>query len=276
MKLGNHWIYHGDFLRNWQRVVEGTVRLVFTDPPFGTQRRKYPWDVKSDFAALAWIWYQLLTPDGQIAILHSPGLVTEIEVELQKYFVRRYITVFQKPSAMAKPKDRPRPDIDFLSVFHLKGSRQSDHTYNWKDVAEIKEPYRRVNRNLENSTMLTQKRRIDENPSGHRFPHSVEHVKNRPGMEKEEKKGVTHPMQKSLAAVTKQIRLLSNPGDLVLDPFLGSGTTLIASEQAGRRSIGFEIERAFFDESVARLKREISRSRQMANVSPEQSTADVG
>jgi DNA modification methylase len=43
------------------------------------------------------------------------------------------------------------------------------------------------------------------------------------------------------------IKLFTKPGDLVLDPFLGSGTTCIAAQELGRKSIGIEILREYYD-----------------------------
>ena len=257
MILGDHILYNLDFFRNWQKILDGCVSLFITDPQYGTQTRKFPWDIKPDFAALAWIISQLLTMAGQVAIIHSPGMVSEVEIEFAKYFVRRYLSVLKKPNVMANKKDRPKGDIDILSVFHRRKSKQSDHTYNWRDVAEYGEPYTRINRNLENTTMLTQKRMIDENLTGQRYPSSIEYLVNRPAMTKEQMRGVQHPMQKDLEAVKRSIMLLSKPGDLIVDPFMGSGTTLVACEQTGRRGIGFDIEQKFFDEAASRVSREI-------------------
>lgn len=50
-----------------------------------------------------------------------------------------------------------------------------------------------------------------------------------------------HPCPKPLAWAKKQIEMLTEPGDLVLDPFMGSGTTGVAALQTGRRYIGIEI-----------------------------------
>ncbi len=49
-----------------------------------------------------------------------------------------------------------------------------------------------------------------------------------------------HPNQKPDALVAELIELTTSPGDLVLDPFAGSGTTLIAARMLGRRAIGIE------------------------------------
>lgn len=54
--------------------------------------------------------------------------------------------------------------------------------------------------------------------------------------------GRVHPMQKPAWLMERLIELWSRPGDLVLDPFAGSGETLIQAMLAGRQCIGFEID----------------------------------
>ncbi len=65
-------------------------------------------------------------------------------------------------------------------------------------------------------------------------------------------KGEHHNAQKPLEIMTRAIKNSSDEGDLILDPFLGSGSTLIAAEQLGRRCFGMEISRAYCDVIVNR------------------------
>lgn len=63
-----------------------------------------------------------------------------------------------------------------------------------------------------------------------------------------------HPTQKPLTLMRELVTLFTDPGDLVLDPFMGSGTTLVAARLEGRRAIGIELEERWCEVAVRRLE----------------------
>ncbi|MGC8622065.1 MAG: DNA-methyltransferase [Caldisphaera sp.] len=63
-----------------------------------------------------------------------------------------------------------------------------------------------------------------------------------------------HPTQKPLKLIEKLIELTTKPGDVVLDPFIGSGTTAVACKMLGRHYIGFEINRDYCKIAKDRIK----------------------
>jgi DNA modification methylase len=60
---------------------------------------------------------------------------------------------------------------------------------------------------------------------------------------------------KPVALVERALTNSSVPGAIVLDPFLGSGTTLVAAERLGRRCYGIEIEPAYVQIAIERWQR---------------------
>lgn len=64
-----------------------------------------------------------------------------------------------------------------------------------------------------------------------------------------------HPTVKPIALMRHLVRLLSRPGDIVLDCFLGSGSTGISALLEGRKFIGMEINKDYFDVANARIQR---------------------
>lgn len=65
-----------------------------------------------------------------------------------------------------------------------------------------------------------------------------------------------HLTPKPTAWMTELIELVSEPGDLIIDPFAGSGTTLIAAAQTGRMAVGVEIDEAYCELAATRLEQE--------------------
>jgi DNA modification methylase len=62
----------------------------------------------------------------------------------------------------------------------------------------------------------------------------------------------THPTVKPVALVADAMRDCTTRGDIVLDPFMGSGTTIIAAEKVGRRGYGLEFEPRYVDTAIRR------------------------
>ena len=78
-------------------------------------------------------------------------------------------------------------------------------------------------------------------------PGTFVHNKNTPG-------GSVHPTQKPLPLMMELVALFSSAGETVLDPFLGSGTTLVACQRLGRKGIGIEANEAHFDAACRRVE----------------------
>jgi len=66
-----------------------------------------------------------------------------------------------------------------------------------------------------------------------------------------------HPAQKPIDVIYQLIQSSSDKGDIVLDPFMGSGTTLRAAKDLGRNAIGIEIEKKYCEIAIKRLQQEV-------------------
>ncbi|PNG24178.1 site-specific DNA-methyltransferase, partial [Methylocella silvestris] len=64
-----------------------------------------------------------------------------------------------------------------------------------------------------------------------------------------------HPTVKPIAMVADAILDATQRGDIILDPFCGSGTTILAAERVGRRGFGIELDPLYIDLAISRWER---------------------
>jgi site-specific DNA-methyltransferase (adenine-specific) len=69
-----------------------------------------------------------------------------------------------------------------------------------------------------------------------------------------------HPTQKSIKLLKKLISIFTDVGDVVIDPVAGSGTTLLAAEELGRKAYGFEIKKNYVNAFHKELARNVQTS----------------
>ena len=254
----NQMLHQGDFLRQWQTIDDGSVDLILTDPPYGSITRGQPWDIQPNFHVLAWVFEQLLKPAGQVVMFCDFTTSWSIHNAFQGKFDHRFSWVWQKPSALPANRTQPANEIEFILVYKRKKAKTSDVTFNLEELKTTGVPYTRPggkgqnkNPTRGNSGNLLD---IFENETGDRFPRSILRFPNKPCMTKVER--TSHPTQKPVAMLEYILKGLSNPGDTVLDPFVGSGSTLVACHRTGRKGVSFELHEEYFQMAKTRLEQE--------------------
>ena len=251
-------LYKGDFLRFWQQVPDQTVDLILTDPPYGAITRGQPWDIRPDFHVLAWIFSNLIKPTGQVAIFCDFPTAQEIDAGFSRYFAFRFNWIWQKPSVIPINSSRPANDIELILVYKPKGTKTGEVTFNLDSLRESGESYSRPAGKTQNQNPTRGNGGnlpdVFINESGKRFPRSVLQFPNKPCMPKSER--TDHPTQKPVALLEHIVRALTDPGDQVLDSFVGSGSTLVACHHLQRQGIGFDLCPEYFEMAKTRLEQE--------------------
>lgn len=63
----------------------------------------------------------------------------------------------------------------------------------------------------------------------------------------------THPCEKPVDLLKFYIANSSNEGDIVFDPFMGTGSTIVAAKELGRNYVGYELEEQYYDVALERV-----------------------
>ena len=248
-------IYQADCFDLLVRVKPESVDLVFTDPPYlkSITGAHKSWELKPhDFEVLAESFNQVLKRTGQIAIFGDYITQVTITNSFQKHFEFRFYWVWVKSNGQPVNRFQPRSNVELISVWKKRGVKTGEVTYNpislWKGKPYIKR-FQSDNR--------TRKGKIASyttiNKTGDRYPDQVLCFPSKDNLSYEER--TAHPTQKPLGLCRYVIKSLSSPGDVILDPFSGSGSISISAHLENRQFIGIEKNTQYWNESIRRLKR---------------------
>lgn len=251
-------IYNEDSLIGMNRIPDKSVDMILCDLPYGTTSCK--WDVVIPFKPL-WVQYERVIKDnGAIVLTGSQPFTTDIINSNRKIF--RYELIWEKSSAsnFLDASKKPLKAHENILVFY-----RSPPIYNpqkWKVDEKFLDRRKNHNACVNNNTTYgkfhKENRYVDK---GERYPLSVISINNHWS------KGM-HPNQKPVPLFSYLIRTYTNPGDLVLDNCMGSGTTAISCIQEGRNYIGFEWSPSkphdqYYKEAIQRIEKELSKSEQL-------------
>lgn len=226
----------GDAIERMAGLADGSVDLIVADPPYnlgknyGNNRDLRAW---SDYEAFTRDWLghavRLLRPGGSIYMFMGVRFISRLFVMAEEDIgltFQGWIT-WHYTQGMGRTRGfSPRhEDILFFS-------NGPDITFNLDDVRVPQKYYRKRN-NMAGA-----------NPGDvWQFSHvhycSAERV--------------DHPTQKPEGLIERVVRASSDPGDLVLDPFVGSGTTARVATVLGRRAVGIDINPDYIAMAERRL-----------------------
>ena len=214
-------IYHGD-CREVLPELEG-VALLLADPPYGVGRQYgLLYDDKRDGY---WDWFkpalsQMKAAADVVAVHHRQFALKEITDW-------DWIVAWQKPfgagARIGNSPLLPHWEPIFLWGIHKLGTRR-EVLPDW----------------------------ISCNPAPSPRPKNGISLRHNDDFE-----GTGHPLPKPLVLEVKLISALSDVGSTVLDPFMGSGTTLRAAKDLGREAVGIEIEERYCEMAANRLSQEV-------------------
>ena len=260
MIIGNGQFFHGDCLELMREIPDGSVDMVVTSPPYDNLRTyngmpPFTFDV---FRPIADQLARVLKPGGvivwNVADATVNGSETGSSFRQALYFKDEcglnlhdtMIWVKSTFSAVGALQTRYAPVFEYMFVF-CKGRLATFNPIRDRPNKHAGAKHHGTIRKRDGSTDPLNGIKSGKVVAdfGQRF--------NVWAINEEKTHNKTHPAVFPLQLPTDHILSWSNPGDLVLDPFAGSGTTAIAAENAGRRWTCMERDPTYYEAAIARV-----------------------
>ena len=235
--IGNATLYNGNSFDVLPKL-DVEVDAVVTDMPFGITDCK--WDKRIPLDKFWELVEHKTKPTANIVLFACGRFTHELYNSKRKWYRYDMIWVKNKKCGFLNANLQPLRNHESILVFVRPGFFKKG-TYNPQKTpggrAGIRKTKRRggVYRSIDG---------CEKYYDGTIHPCSVLYFKNETGL---------HPTQKSVPLMEHLVKSCSNEGDTVIDPFMGSGSTGIACVSTGRRFIGIERDRKFFDIAVQRI-----------------------
>lgn len=230
-------LYCGNALELLPLFPSGSLDLILTDPPYGDTA--LAWDSRVEWQGLV---RSLLKPSGSLWCFGSMRMFLETNFSGWKL---AQDVVWEKQNGSGFDKDRFRRVHEHALQFYPEGAP-------WATVfkspvftmdAKAKTVARRGSTPHRGAINAAPFKSEDGGP---RLMRSVWQVRNCHG-------NAVHPTQKPEGVIEPLLRYSSPVGGVVLDPFAGSGTTLVVARRLGMRAVGFEISEEYCEAAAKRL-----------------------
>ena len=244
-------ILDGDCIERMNALPAGSVDLIFADPPYNLQLKgdlhrpdnskvdavDDHWDQFASFAAYdkftrAWLAAakRLLKPNGAIWVIGSYHNIFRVGSALQDqgYWMLNDV-VWRKSNPMPNFRGKRLTNAHETLIWASR-DEDSKYTFNYEALKEL------------NDGVQMRSDWVLPICTGH------ERLKDEHGDK-------AHPTQKPESLLHRVLIATTNPGDVVLDPFFGTGTTGAVAKMLGRDFIGIEREEAYRKVAAARIER---------------------
>jgi site-specific DNA-methyltransferase (adenine-specific) len=242
-------IIEGDCLEVMKDIPDKSVDMILCDLPYGTTACK--WDTVIPFEPLWEQYKRLIKSNGAIVLTASQPFTSALVMSNTKMFKYEWIWKKNRPTGMTHCANMPMKDYEDVLVFS-KGSIGHRHliknrmNYFPQGVKECN----KINSHTSWGMEGTQERKSQAKTylvTKENYPRMVLEFKKDDAIR-------LHPTQKPVALFEYLIKTYTQPGEIVLDNCIGSGTTAIAAHNTGRFFIGIEKEPKYCEIARKRLE----------------------
>lgn len=243
--MGDGRLY-GDCFELLSSLDNNSVNLILTDPPYAETGNK--WDKWLDFQTFFWECERVLADDGALVMTASTRLASKLIPMAEHLYRYDLVWVKDNGTNIVAANYQPLRIHELVLVFAKnpavytpKGKRMK---YNPQKT--VGKAYRQVSGKNSSNWQGGKVEGFETVNTGDRHPTTVNKwIRD---------KSKLHPTQKPLAMFEWLVKTYSDEGDLVIDPFAGSGTTLVAAQTLNRNYLGAEKLEKYRNIIIGRLK----------------------
>jgi site-specific DNA-methyltransferase (adenine-specific) len=239
----NYTISQGDCLELMKSLPDESIDLILSDLPYGTTYAK--WDEIIPAKDLWLAYKRIIKPNGAIVLTASQPFTSMLISSNPEMFRCSWVWNKENAANFANAKKQPLKVHEDIIVF---GKGQT--TYNPQMIQGKPNHIQGKNAKENKSETRLISKRVDDDLSGLKYPKTILNFP------KHSSQCGLHPTQKPVDLMRYLIRTYSNPGELVLDNCMGSGTTGVACIIEKRQFVGFEKEEKYFKIAEKRLQEE--------------------
>jgi site-specific DNA-methyltransferase (adenine-specific) len=251
-------VFCEDALAGMMRIPDGAVDLIVTDPPYGLGKDYGNDSDKLDADAyLRWMekWIDIalpkLAPTGSLYICLTWRYAPEIFVMLKQRMTMLNEIIWDRRVPSMGGSVRSYTSVhDTIGFF----AKQKGYYFN---LDAIRIPYDAETKKARSRSIFVGAKWLEMGFN----PKDLWSVSR---LHREHPERADHPTQKPLEIIERMIKASCPAGGMVLDPFMGSGTTAVAAKRCGMNFVGFELNPAYCDLIEKRLEMQDRPVAQMA------------
>lgn len=236
-----NYIDNCDCLEGMKAIPDGSVDMVLCDLPYGSTRCR--WDIRLPLDKLWEQYNRIVKENGAIVLFATEPFASVLRLSNIKNF--KYDWVWDKiaGTGFLNAKKQPMRGHEMVCVFYRKQC-----TYNPQKTQGHKRKMS-LSRHKVNckATEIYGKHGLTSYDSTERYPRSIQVF----SMDKQT--CALHPTQKPVALLEYLVKTYTNPGEVVLDNCMGSGSTAVACIRTGRNYIGFELDAKYHAVAMQRI-----------------------
>jgi site-specific DNA-methyltransferase (adenine-specific) len=237
-----------DCLEFMRTMPDKSIDMILCDLPYGTT--VIEWDKPLPFEPMWKQYERIIKENGAIVLFSAQPFTTDLIASNRKLF--RYEIIWRKtqPNGFLNANKAPLRTHENIVVFYKKLP-----TYNPIKSRVERNDLGRVRKQRQDRAEQYGKMRTGTyTETGERYPTDVIDFSNWNGaLFGKTEKATKHPTQKPIDLCRYLVMTYTNPGDVVLDNCMGSGTTGVACVMLNRNFIGCEISKEYFDIAKRRI-----------------------